>query len=66
MPFMMGLKVFEAASRHLNFTRAAAELSVTQTAVSHQVKGLEDLLGIKLFVRNANAHSVKLTVEGEA
>jgi len=47
------LKAFEAAARHESFTRAAEELSVTQGAVSHQVKGLEDRLGVKLFSREA-------------
>ncbi|HME91766.1 MAG TPA: LysR family transcriptional regulator, partial [Myxococcaceae bacterium] len=40
-----GLKAFEAAARHLSFTRAADELHVTQAAVSHQVKTLEQRLG---------------------
>jgi LysR family glycine cleavage system transcriptional activator len=47
-----GLRAFEAAARHLSFTQAAAELNVTQTAISHQIKRLEDELGIRLFVRN--------------
>ena len=41
LPPVTGLVVFEAAARHLNFTRAAAELKVTQAAVSRQVQGLE-------------------------
>lgn len=45
------LRAFEAAARHLSFTRAAIELCVTQTAVSHQVKLLEDRLGATLFRR---------------
>src|SRR5262245_12918694 len=45
------LKAFEAAARHMSFTRAAEELCVTQGAVSHQVKALEDELGLKLFNR---------------
>jgi LysR family glycine cleavage system transcriptional activator len=42
---------FECAARHLSFTRAAAELHVTQAAISHQVKALEEYLGLKLFRR---------------
>ena len=51
LPPLNGLRAFEAAARHLSFTKAAEELSVTQAAISHQVKGLEDLLGLKLFRR---------------
>lgn len=45
------LRAFEAAARHLSFAKAADELSVTPAAVSHQVKKLEDYLGIQLFRR---------------
>jgi len=45
------LRVFEAAARHLSFKEAAAELNITQAAVSHQVKSLEDYLGVDLFRR---------------
>lgn len=45
------LRAFEAAARHLSFTRAAIELCVTQTAISHQVKLLEQRLGVQLFRR---------------
>jgi len=45
------LRAFEASARHLSFTRAAIELCVTQAAISHQVKGLETRLGVKLFRR---------------
>jgi LysR family glycine cleavage system transcriptional activator len=51
LPPLNALKAFEAAARHESFTRAAEELSVTQGAVSHQVKALESELGIKLFNR---------------
>jgi len=51
LPSLDTLKVFEAAARHLSFTRAAAELAVTQSAVSRQIKTLEDGLGIALFAR---------------
>jgi LysR family transcriptional regulator of beta-lactamase len=45
------LRAFEASARHLSFTKAGLELRVTQTAISHQVKQLEDLLGSTLFRR---------------
>ena len=51
LPPMNALKAFEAAARHQSFTRAAEELCVTQGAVSHQVKALEETLGLKLFNR---------------
>jgi len=51
LPQLNALKAFEAAARHVSFTRAAEELCVTQGAVSHQVKALEAELGIKLFNR---------------
>lgn len=51
LPPLNALKAFEAAARSESFTRAAEELSVTQGAVSHQVKALEARLGIKLFNR---------------
>jgi LysR family glycine cleavage system transcriptional activator len=51
LPPLNAVKAFEAAARHESFTRAAEELSVTQGAVSHQVKALEAQLGLKLFNR---------------
>jgi LysR family glycine cleavage system transcriptional activator len=51
LPSLNALKAFEAAARHESFTKAAAELNVTQGAVSHQVKGLETALGLRLFTR---------------
>ena len=63
LPPLNGLRAFEAAARHLSFTRAAAELHVTQAAVSHQIKALELHLGLALF-RRLN-RSLKLTEEGE-
>ncbi len=51
LPPLNGVKAFEAAARSESFTRAAEELNVTQGAVSHQVKALEDTLGLKLFHR---------------
>src|SRR4051794_15185697 len=51
LPPLNALKAFEAAARSESFTRAAEELNVTQGAVSHQVKALEAILGVKLFNR---------------
>ena len=51
LPPLNALRAFEAAARHLSFTKAAEELNVTQAAVSHQVKGLEEALGVTLFRR---------------
>src|SRR3954466_6931079 len=51
LPPLNALKAFEAAARYESFTRAAEELCVTQGAVSHQVKALEEQLGLKLFNR---------------
>lgn len=56
------LRAFDAAARHLNFTRAADELCVTQAAVSHQVKALEAHIGKALFYRQARG--LELTDEG--
>ncbi|MBI3507069.1 MAG: transcriptional regulator GcvA [Proteobacteria bacterium] len=64
LPPLNGLRAFEAAARHLSLTKAAEELGVTQAAVSHQVKGLEDALGVKLFRRLTRA--LALTSAGEA
>ncbi|WP_375412894.1 transcriptional regulator GcvA [uncultured Bradyrhizobium sp.] len=55
LPSLNGLRAFEAAARHLSFTHAATELNVTQTAISHQIKRLEQELGIRLFVRQNRA-----------
>lgn len=63
LPPLNSLRAFEAAARHLSFTKAADELFVTQAAVSHQVKSLEDWLGRKLFQRKNRA--VFLTEEGQ-
>ena len=51
LPPLNALRAFEAAGRHLSITKAAAELNVTPAAVSHQVKALEDFLGLALFRR---------------
>jgi LysR family glycine cleavage system transcriptional activator len=64
LPPLNALKAFEAAARHESFTRAAAELCVTQGAVSHQVKALEDVLGLKLF--NRERQRLVITEAGRA
>src|SRR5579875_2733793 len=64
LPSLNGLRAFEAAARHLSFTRAAAELNVTQTAISHQIRRLEEQLGVVLFERGHRA--LTLTREAEA
>jgi len=51
LPFS-ALRVFESAARHLSFKRAAEELFITPAAVSQQIKSLEQLLGVKLFIRH--------------
>ena len=62
LPSLNGLRAFEAAARHLSFTKAAEELNVTQTAISHQIKRLEEELGLRLFVRQNRT----LTLTAEA
>jgi LysR family glycine cleavage system transcriptional activator len=62
IPGTRALKVFDAASRHLNFSRAAVELGLTPAAVSHQIKETEDQLGMALFIRNSR--SIRLTEAG--
>src|ERR1700722_3696243 len=64
LPPMNALPDFEAAARHLSFTKAAEELHVTHGAVSRQVKSLEDFLGVPLFQRLNRA--LRLTGEGQA
>ena len=64
LPSLNGLRAFEAAARHLSFTDAATELNVTQTAVSHQIRRLEEQLGIRLFLRQNRA--LALTREAQA
>jgi LysR family glycine cleavage system transcriptional activator len=63
LPPLNALRAFEAAARHLSLTKAALELHVTAGALSHQIKGLEDLLGLKLFERRVR--SLALTQAGE-
>ncbi|MCC8463389.1 transcriptional regulator GcvA [Photorhabdus bodei] len=64
LPPLNALRVFDAAAHHLSFTKAAEELFVTQAAVSHQMKSLEDFLGLKLFRRRNR--SLLLTEEGQS
>ncbi len=64
LPPLNALRAFEAAARHLSFTRAAEELRVTQAAVSHKVKALEERLGVALFRRLTRG--LRLTDEGQA
>lgn len=63
MPPLNALKAFEAAARHLSFTRAAVEMNVTPGALSHQIRGLEEFLGVRLFERNTRA--IALTPHGK-
>ena len=51
LPPLAAVRVFEAAARHENFTAAAAELGMTQAAVSYQIRLLEERLGVPLFRR---------------
>src|SRR3546814_6887075 len=64
LPPLNALRAFEAAARHLSFTKAAAELHVTQAAISHQIKALEEWLGLPLFKRQNRA--LLLTDAGQA
>jgi LysR family glycine cleavage system transcriptional activator len=64
LPPLNALRVFDSAARHLSFTKAAEELFVTQAAVSHQIKSLEDFLGLKLFRRRNR--SLLLTEDGQS
>ncbi len=63
LPPLKSLRAFEAAARHLSFTRAADELFVTQAAISHQIKSLEEYLGLPLFIRHNR--KLLLTDEGQ-
>lgn len=64
LPPLNALKAFEAAGRHLSFSRAAEELHVTPAAVGHQVKALEEYLGVELFIRRNR--SIELSGAGKA
>ncbi|WPH23220.1 LysR substrate-binding domain-containing protein [Variovorax paradoxus] len=62
LPGTRALRTFEAAGRHLNFTRAADEVGLTPAAVSYQIKEMEDQLGVVLFTRSSR--SIQLTPAG--
>jgi LysR family glycine cleavage system transcriptional activator len=64
LPPLGSLRAFEAAARQQSFKRAAAELGVTATAISHQIRQLEAGLGVTLFLRQTR--KVTLTAEGRA
>lgn len=63
MPPLNALRAFEAAARYLSLTKASHELNVTAGALSHQIRGLEEMLGVKLFERRVR--SIALTPEGK-
>ena len=62
-PGLRTLRAFDAAARHLSFTRAADDMGVTPAAISNQIKELEDQLGVELFIRTSR--TMRLTREGE-
>ncbi|MBW8810278.1 MAG: LysR family transcriptional regulator [Lysobacter sp.] len=62
LPGTRALRTFEAAARHLNFTRAADEVGLTPAAVSYQIKEIEEQLGVVLFIRSSR--SIQLTAAG--
>lgn len=62
LPSLKAIKAFEAAARHSSFKLAAEELNVTHSAISHQIKGLENELGVRLFDRHTRR--VELTDAG--
>jgi len=62
LPPLNALRAFEAAGRLESFNRAAEELHVTPSAVSHQIRGLEEFLGVKLFIRHTR--QVRLAEDG--
>lgn len=63
IPPLTALLAFERAATQLSFRRAASDLSLSPSAISHQIRGLEQQFGVKLFVRGAR--SVRLTPDGE-
>jgi LysR family transcriptional regulator, glycine cleavage system transcriptional activator len=58
LPPLNALRAFEAIARHLSFAKGAEELHVTPAALSHQIRGLEEQLGLTLFHRRARACSI--------
>jgi LysR family glycine cleavage system transcriptional activator len=63
IPPLTALLAFERAATQLSFRRAARDLALSPSAISHQIRGLEQQFGIKLFIRGAR--SVRLTPDGE-
>lgn len=64
LPSLTALRCFDASARHASFTKAAAEVHLTQGAVSHQILGMESMLGTPLFVRSRAG--LQLTAAGRA
>jgi LysR family transcriptional regulator, glycine cleavage system transcriptional activator len=62
LPPLGTLRTFEAVARHLSFTMAAADLALTQSAVSHQIRALEDYVGVRLFQRRHRG--IEMTPDG--
>ena len=65
LPSLNGLRAFEAAARHMSFTRAAVELGCCQSTVTVHIRALERELGVSLFERNRSSKRVILTDEGK-
>ena len=63
IPPLSALLAFERAATHLNFRRAAHDLAISPSAISHQIRGLEERFGVRLFARAGR--SVRLTPDGE-
>ncbi|MCH8617710.1 transcriptional regulator GcvA [Undibacterium sp. TS12] len=63
LPNLAALRAFEAAARHQNFSRAAEEIHLTHGAISHQVRALEEELGVALFIRHGKR--ITITADGE-
>lgn len=63
LPSLEGLRYFDAAARHLSFTRASKDLFLTQSAVSQKIQALEQELGYELFYRLPRG--LRLTQRGE-
>jgi LysR family glycine cleavage system transcriptional activator len=64
IPSLDALRIFVTAARHMSFTEAADALHLTQSAISHRIRGLEDMLGVPLF--NRLARRLELTAQGRA
>lgn len=66
LPPFAAIRAFEAAARHLSFKKAAKELCLSPSAISHQIRALEEYLDTKLFEREGNAIALTLTGRGYA